>query len=108
MGQAKRTAHRIKYLKDYYIQNRSHELTRSSNRRKDNLKWVNEIKSELPCIKCGETDIRCLDFHHRNPDSKILAVASMIRHSRKKILEEIKKCDVLCANCHRKERTEGV
>lgn len=108
MGEAKRTTHRVNYLKQYYIDNKEKELKRGKEHRLRNKLWLDEIKSQLPCIKCGEADIRCLDFHHRDPNEKDLAVGSMIKYSRKKILEEISKCDVLCANCHRKEHYQGV
>jgi hypothetical protein len=56
------------------------------------------------CIVCGEADPRCLDFHHRDPATKLKCVAKMMSTTRNwaAVLEEIKKCDVLCANCHRK------
>ena len=52
---------------------------------------------------CGETHIACLDFHHTN-DNKDGEISSMIRQvtSFSRILTEAKKCEVLCANCHRK------
>ena len=47
-------------------------------------------------------DFRVLDFHHRDPATKINRIADMIdRCSKAKILAEIQKCDCLCANCHR-------
>lgn len=56
------------------------------------------------CIHCGETHPACLDFHHRNPKEKSFRlVANQIgNRSLKSIEREIAKCDVLCANCHRK------
>ena len=53
------------------------------------------------CIRCGEKHIACLDFHHRDPTEKDLEVANLST-SRARLLTEIAKCDVLCANCHRK------
>lgn len=67
-------------------------------------KWYVNLKSSLSCIKCGEDDSRCLDFHHRDKTKKIKAVSQMVRDraGKETILAEIAKCDVLCANCHRK------
>lgn len=57
-----------------------------------------------PCVDCGESDIRTLEFHHRDPNEKIENISSMIRsYSLAVLKEEINKCDVLCANCHRKK-----
>lgn len=49
----------------------------------------------------------CLDFHHKDLALKSYNIAAMARGKlgegkKKRILEEIAKCDVLCANCHRK------
>lgn len=53
---------------------------------------------------CGESDIRCLDFHHRDPATKLSGINKMIRdnYSMEVVEAEIAKCDVICANCHRK------
>ena len=67
--------------------------------------WFDELKATYCCIVCGENDPRCLDFHHRNPVDKKHTIAYMSArgYSKKNILEEIDKCDVFCANCHRKK-----
>jgi hypothetical protein len=65
--------------------------------------FLENYKREHPCAKCGESDYRCIDLHHINPEIKKDVVSQMIgRYSRKKMLEEIEKCITLCANCHRK------
>lgn len=54
------------------------------------------------CSKCGNKDIRVIQFHHRNPKEKIFNINAyeVPKHSWEEIIEEIKKCDLLCANCH--------
>jgi hypothetical protein len=65
--------------------------------------WFNELKKTLKCIKCGENHPSCLEFHHRDPKQKEFGIAAFVNTSNKeKVLKEIEKCDVLCANCHRK------
>ena len=48
--------------------------------------------------------MRCLEFDHRDRTTKIAAVSQLIarQFSWDKIMAEIDKCDVRCANCHRK------
>ena len=57
-----------------------------------------------PCVECGESDPRVLDFDHLDPSTKKYNIARMLSgHAGwKKIMSEIEKCRVLCANCHRK------
>lgn len=66
-------------------------------------KWYQEYKKTLKCQQCGESHVACLVFHHRNPDEKEFCIGhSFVGKPEKQIKEEITKCDVLCANCHRK------
>jgi peptide methionine sulfoxide reductase MsrB len=61
------------------------------------------IKSERGCLRCGENDPYCLDFHHKDPSQKKFILAK--RGSRpltQEVLDEMEKCVVLCANCHAK------
>lgn len=63
-----------------------------------------ELKATLKCNRCNENHIATLQFHHSNPLEKEVAVSSASNNwSHKRLLEEISKCEVLCANCHAKE-----
>lgn len=59
------------------------------------------------CFKCGiQTDrYEIYDFHHINPLEKDEHIADLFRYSeekmRSKIEEELKKCILVCSNCHR-------
>jgi hypothetical protein len=66
---------------------------------------VFEYLSVHPCVDCGESDPVVLEFDHRDATTKFRAVAQMIeaRYAWSTILEEIEKCDVRCANCHRRK-----
>ena len=65
---------------------------------------VQKFKSELGCKICSEKHPACLHFHHRDPEQKLFEVCDAVRRSVcwSDLLEEIKKCDVLCSNCHAK------
>lgn len=54
-----------------------------------------------PCAKCGETRLYVLDFHHIDPEEKDFTIGRASLRSAKQLYEEVKKCVVLCANCHR-------
>lgn len=65
---------------------------------------VTEYLLSHPCVDCGETDVRCLEFDHRPGERKSGNVTTMLwaPAPRRSIVAEIAKCDVRCANCHRR------
>lgn len=88
----------------HYLTNSEYEIKRNSAYRRKQSDRLQEYKSTLSCIMCGESENCCLDFHHINPSTKIDAVQKMARRNMKweKVQQEIDKCVVLCSNCHRK------
>ncbi len=69
-------------------------------------KFVLGLKQK-PCSDCGvQYPPYVMDFDHTGADVKLDSIARLARNgfSSSKILEEIKKCDLVCSNCHR-ERT---
>lgn len=54
------------------------------------------------CTECSNTDYDVLTFHHRNPKTKKFNLCQSWQKSWKTLKKEIKKCDLLCANCHMK------
>jgi hypothetical protein len=73
------------------------------------IRRVTEHLTENPCVDCGERDLRTLDFDHRDPALKRLGVAQMVLGgwTWAAVAEEIAKCDVRCANCHRVRTAEA-
>jgi hypothetical protein len=68
-----------------------------------NLRGLIEYLLQHPCVDCGESDPLVLDFDHRDRASKRMAVSDLLRHTSWKYVEaEVAKCDVRCANCHRR------
>ena len=79
----------------YAAQKRQRERTRVK---------LTEYLSNHPCEICGEDDPIVLEFDHIDPSTKHRTVSKMIsgHTSWNKILNEIEKCRILCANCHRR------
>ena len=84
--------------KKYYVDKAKENSKKQDNR---NRLFVCEYLSKHPCIDCGEDDIIVLEFDHQR--DKSFAVSTMSNRSIQKILEEIEKCEVRCANCHRRK-----
>jgi hypothetical protein len=69
----------------------------------ENREWLIGYLRDHPCVDCGTTDIRVLEFDHLEPGTKVLDVAVLARsgYSLDRVKAEIAKCVVRCANCHR-------
>lgn len=88
----------------WYYKNRERRIARKDERRRKLRQWLHAYKrEECECRQCGEGHPACLDFHHQG--EKTLGVSEMVvyGYSKNSIEEEIERCSVLCANCHRKE-----
>lgn len=64
-----------------------------------------EFLSTKSCADCGECDPIVLEFDHRNKKDKFKIVAKMLsgHYSWNSVLREINKCEIRCANCHRRK-----
>lgn len=63
--------------------------------------FIRRYKEEHPCIDCGNTDIRVLQFDHRDPTTKVDTINRIMSNKgMEKLMLEIEKCDIRCANCH--------
>ena len=66
------------------------------------FQWLNDYKHKRGCSRCKITDARVLDFHHKDDQRKLFTVGGFRRSvGFDRIQEEVKKCEVVCANCHR-------
>lgn len=89
---------------DYYVQKARARRKKYTTEARE---WVRRYLERHPCVDCGESDLRCLQFDHVRP-GKIAPVGDLIRQMRplSVVIEEIEKCDVRCANCHQKKTAQ--
>lgn len=89
--------------RDHYNNNKDYYLEKNRRRKKELQCWLQKYKSNHPCQYCGESRHYVLVFHHRDASEKDADIAKMLSNSVSvdRMLDEISKCDVLCANCHR-------
>ena len=91
-----------------YANNKEHYKKQIAERKKRYKQELNSFLAlylkEHPCVDCGEEDIRCLDFDHvRDFKFKNISKMKQDTNSLDVIKNEISKCEVRCANCHRKK-----
>ena len=75
----------------------NHLIYKNKNRR-----FILEYLKLHPGVDCGETDPVVLEFDHIKNKKKIIS-DMVTNHSLDKIKEELLKCEVRCANCHRRK-----
>ena len=94
----------LEYKRKWYRQNQQKIISEVAERRKRLRNQILEYKSTLKCVKCGESHISCLDFHHVDRGEKEICIAEAITNgwSIERIKKEIAKCIVVCRNCHAK------
>jgi len=78
-------------------------MDKRSIRRENIKRKMMEFYKSNPCVDCGETDPRVLDFDHVFNKSHNVSTLLRKEYSWSSILEEAAKCEVRCANCHRKK-----
>ncbi len=94
---------RLECRRKWYAENKDSEKAHVIKRKNEIRKWFQEYKKSLKCSKCGEDHPATIDFHHRI-GNKENGISKMVGdgYSIERIKEELEKCEVLCANCHRK------
>lgn len=93
--------------RSYYENNKDHHKAvirkRTIKYRDESRKWIRELKESKPCLDCGVTyPWYVMDFDHVSGEKDGNVSAMIARKvSKQKILDEIAKCELVCANCHR-------
>lgn len=96
------------YGRANYQENKERYYANAKKRDKQLDKLINEAK-DVPCADCKvKYSPYVMDFDHLDPTQKEFSIAKMRRRRMafSRIVAEITKCEVVCANCHR-ERTSG-
>lgn len=93
------------YMPGYYREHKEHtieqvEKTRTIRRHAKKQRAVDMFGGK--CEKCGYNKcIAALEFHHKDPTKKGISANKMWTMKWETIAKEIKKCSLLCSNCHR-------
>lgn len=96
------------YHRKYYhaVVDKERKVRLQLERRRQLQQFIREYLSTHPCVDCGENDPVVLDFDHITGD-KDDCVSNGVRRGWGivRLAAEIKKCEVRCANCHRRITT---
>lgn len=101
----RRLYHR-QYMREWYARNRAVHIARARRATERHRNLVRMLIAEaraVPCLDCKRTfPIECMDFDHvRGQKVAALARAMNLGWSLDRVRDEIAKCEVVCANCHR-------
>lgn len=96
------------YRREHYRRNRGAYVERNGRLlRTRRLEWQRRLWAYLqdhPCVDCGERDPLVLEFDHIDPATKLHDVNQLTVRgfAWSTVLMELEKCEVRCANCHRR------
>lgn len=96
---------RAAYKREHYRRHRARYIDQARRRKEEvgaeRLEFLIGYLREHPCVDCGETDPVVLEFDHLR--DKSFAISEGFRdRTWQSVLDEIAKCEVVCANCHRR------
>jgi hypothetical protein len=96
---------RADYKHEHYAKNRQRYIDNAAARRyrvvHERMVFLVDYFAAHPCVDCGESDPRVLEFDHQR--DKTFNIGSGMRDRPwQDVLDEIAKCEVRCANCHRR------
>jgi hypothetical protein len=99
--------HRRTYYQEHYRKYHKRYLERALKRRQAKkqsyrIKMLDYLKDKK-CEDCGISDIRVLEFDHMDATNKSFGISRGVDYTKnwEELLLEIKKCRILCANCHK-------
>jgi hypothetical protein len=97
------------YDAGWYRTNKARRQGKVRADRRAHVAWLDSLKADRPCADCGLVyPPYVMEWDHLPGTEKKLVLADTRRsaHAKERILAEIAKCELVCANCHR-ERTFG-
>ena len=85
----------------WYYRNKFKHLAITREITHQKMEYLRKLKSS-PCADCGgEFPYYVMDFDHRDRSMKKFTIGLMLHEGWGRIREEVAKCDIVCANCHR-------
>src|SRR5687767_939420 len=96
---------RSAYGREHYLANKQRYIDQARAQKqglsRERIAYLLEYFVLHPCIDCGETDPVVLEFDHLG-EKRFNISKGLQNRSWESVLAEIEKCEVVCANCHRR------
>ena len=96
--------------KVYYENNKDLVQQRNRNRLRLHTLRLNYIQRRATCTHCGIWDYTVLEFNHKPGVDKLFNIGRTKSKSKawSKIINEVRKCEILCANCHKRVTARNI
>lgn len=91
------------YNNKWYLDNKERVKDNVKRNKTQYIEFFKELKNNKPCLDCAITyPYFVLDYDHvRGEKSFDISMAIAQGYPKSDILKEIKKCELVCSNCHR-------
>jgi hypothetical protein len=102
---------RAAYKREHYLANMQRYVDQARARKQmlrlERTTFLLDYFASHPCTDCREADPVVLEFDHLDGDAKSFTIGQSLPYRNwKSILREIDKCEVVCANCHRRRTAQ--
>ena len=104
--------HRATYYSQHYSKySESYRKRAKAYRNKVRMEYRTNMEAfmkDKSCSVCSESDSVVLELDHVDPSQKLFSISQAVRLGKKwsDVIIEIEKCQVLCANCHRRKTSK--
>lgn len=89
------------YKRKDYKNNKVAYMRRNGKAKINKTKFIRNLKETNPCKDCNRYfPYWVMQYDHLKDKSFSLCRANVTTYGKNKILDEIKKCELVCANCH--------
>ena len=90
------------YLREHYKNNKKYYVDKAARRSAEQAKLLDEYKESRPCADCENFfPAICMDFDHVRGEKKFNVSERRSWGVSQSFKEELEKCELVCANCHR-------
>lgn len=88
------------YVNIHYVNNKEQYLRKNDVTNKRNIEYCKKLREDSGCSNCNEHRWWVLQFHHLRDKKYSISTLTRSSCSMSTLKKELRKCVILCANCH--------